>query len=140
MLFSEAYILRKVSKFVAGTSDDAILPIPVMYDVKTGKVASTSVKLGQAKLSISASGDITCGNDYYQVGTSKNGLYILNVNIPTNIDGNSTYNMKFTIDTEVFERLGNIIKQDVDFIFKSLDNSNSNGTLAPPPFFYYAIP
>ena len=38
MLFSEAYILRKVSKFVAGTSDDAILPIPVMYDVKTGKV------------------------------------------------------------------------------------------------------
>ena len=38
MLFSEAYILRKVSKFVAGTSDDAILPIPVMYDVKTGKI------------------------------------------------------------------------------------------------------
>jgi len=38
MLFSEAYILRKVSKFVAGTTDDAILPIPVMYDVKTGKV------------------------------------------------------------------------------------------------------
>ena len=38
MLFGEAFILRKVSRFVAGTSDDAILPIPVMYDVKTGKV------------------------------------------------------------------------------------------------------
>jgi hypothetical protein len=38
MLFGEAYVLRKVSKFVAGTTDDAILPIPVMYDIKTGKV------------------------------------------------------------------------------------------------------
>ena len=31
-------ILRKVSKFIAGTSEDAIMPIPVFYDVKTGKV------------------------------------------------------------------------------------------------------
>ena len=37
-VFAEGMILRKVSKFVAGTSEDAIVPIPVMYDVKTGKV------------------------------------------------------------------------------------------------------
>jgi hypothetical protein len=38
MLFGEAYILRKVSKFVAGTSDDTLLPLPVLYDIKTGKI------------------------------------------------------------------------------------------------------
>ena len=37
-IFAEGVILRKVSKFVAGTAEDAIIPIPVMYDVKTGKV------------------------------------------------------------------------------------------------------
>ena len=37
-IFSEGVILRKISKFVAGTAEDAIVPIPVMYDVKTGKV------------------------------------------------------------------------------------------------------
>jgi len=37
-VFAEGVILRKVSKFIAGTSEDAIMPIPVFYDVKTGKV------------------------------------------------------------------------------------------------------
>ena len=37
-IFDEGVILRKVSKFVAGTAEDAIIPIPVMYDVKTGNV------------------------------------------------------------------------------------------------------
>jgi hypothetical protein len=37
-VFAEGVILRKVSKFVAGTPEDAIVPIPVMYDVKTGKI------------------------------------------------------------------------------------------------------
>ena len=31
-------ILRKVSKFITGTSEDGIIPIPVFFDVKTGKV------------------------------------------------------------------------------------------------------
>jgi hypothetical protein len=31
-------ILRKVSRFVAGTDEDAVMPIPVFYDVKTGKI------------------------------------------------------------------------------------------------------
>ena len=37
-VFAEGVILRKVSKFIAGTSEDAIMPIPVFYDVKTGKI------------------------------------------------------------------------------------------------------
>ena len=37
-LFAEGVILRKVSKFVAGTSEDAVIPVPVFYDVKTGNI------------------------------------------------------------------------------------------------------
>ena len=37
-VFSEGVILRKISKFVAGTTEDAIMPIPVFYDVITGEV------------------------------------------------------------------------------------------------------
>lgn len=37
-VFAEGVILRKVSKFVAGTSEDAIMPIPVFYDVQTGEI------------------------------------------------------------------------------------------------------
>ena len=36
-IFAEGVILRKVSKFLAGTAEDAIMPIPCFYDVKTGK-------------------------------------------------------------------------------------------------------
>ena len=37
-VFQEAVVLRKASKFLVGTSEDAIIPIPVMYDAKTGKI------------------------------------------------------------------------------------------------------
>jgi hypothetical protein len=37
-VFVEAMVLRKVSKFVAGTKEDAIIPIPVFVDYKTGKI------------------------------------------------------------------------------------------------------
>jgi hypothetical protein len=37
-VFAEGVILRKVSKFVAGTNEDAIMPIPVFYDVVSGEV------------------------------------------------------------------------------------------------------
>jgi hypothetical protein len=37
-IFQEAVILRKISKFVAGTSEDAVIPIPVFIDTKTGKI------------------------------------------------------------------------------------------------------
>lgn len=37
-VFAEGVILRKVSKFIAGTDEDAVMPIPCFYDVKTGEV------------------------------------------------------------------------------------------------------
>lgn len=37
-VFSEGVILRKVSRFVTGTSEDGIIPVPCFYDVKTGKI------------------------------------------------------------------------------------------------------
>ena len=37
-VFQEAVVLRKVSKFLAGTPEDAVIPIPVFIDIKTGKI------------------------------------------------------------------------------------------------------
>ena len=37
-IWQQGMILRKVSKFVTGTSEDAIVPIPVFYDSETGKI------------------------------------------------------------------------------------------------------
>jgi len=36
--FQQGVILRKVSKFVTGGTEDAILPIPVFYDSESGKI------------------------------------------------------------------------------------------------------
>lgn len=43
ILFQQGVILRKVSKFVAGTGEDALIPIPVFFDASTGKVVMESV-------------------------------------------------------------------------------------------------
>jgi len=37
-LFTQGFVLRKISKFVAGTSEDAYVPVPVFYDPKTFKI------------------------------------------------------------------------------------------------------
>ena len=37
-IFQEGIILRKVSKFLTGTDKDAIVPIPVFYDINTNKI------------------------------------------------------------------------------------------------------
>ena len=37
-VFQEGVILRKVSKFVTGTQEDGIIPVPCFFGVKTGKV------------------------------------------------------------------------------------------------------
>jgi len=42
-LFGQAFLLRKVSKFVVGGSEDAILPIPVFYDIETKKIVIDSL-------------------------------------------------------------------------------------------------
>ena len=37
-VWQQGVILRKVSKFITGTSEDGILPIPVFFDPETGKI------------------------------------------------------------------------------------------------------
>ena len=42
-VFQQGVILRKVSKFVTGTDEDALMPIPVFYDPTTYKILTDSV-------------------------------------------------------------------------------------------------
>ena len=42
-IFKSGVILRKISKFVAGTDEDAMLPIPVFYDLDTKKIIADSL-------------------------------------------------------------------------------------------------
>jgi len=37
-VFAQGAILRRISKFVVGSQEDAIMPIPVMYDIETGEI------------------------------------------------------------------------------------------------------
>jgi hypothetical protein len=42
-IFQQGVVLRTVSKFVMGTDEDALLPIPVFYDPATKKILKSSV-------------------------------------------------------------------------------------------------
>ena len=42
-LFGQAFVNRKVSKFVTGGTEDALLPIPVFYDMETKKIILESI-------------------------------------------------------------------------------------------------
>jgi hypothetical protein len=42
-IFQQGVILRKVSRFVTGTNEDALLPIPVFFDPETKKILTDSV-------------------------------------------------------------------------------------------------
>ena len=37
-VWAQGFIIRKVSKFVAGTAEDALMPIPVFYNPETGEI------------------------------------------------------------------------------------------------------
>ena len=39
----QGVILRKVSKFITGTSEDALVPIPVFYDPDTKEILEDSI-------------------------------------------------------------------------------------------------
>jgi hypothetical protein len=43
ILFNQGVLLRTVSKFVMGTDEDALLPIPVFYDPSTKKILESSI-------------------------------------------------------------------------------------------------
>ena len=38
VLVGEGFVLRKVSKFGTGQSEDGVMPIPVFYNIATGKI------------------------------------------------------------------------------------------------------
>ena len=38
LLFKQGFVIRKVSRFITNGAEDAVLPIPVFYDEKTGKI------------------------------------------------------------------------------------------------------
>ena len=42
-IWKAGVILRKASKFVAGTDSDAIMPIPIFYDPTTNKILGEGV-------------------------------------------------------------------------------------------------
>lgn len=42
-VFQQGVLLRKVSKFVVGASEDAVMPIPVFYDSQTGKILESTI-------------------------------------------------------------------------------------------------
>ena len=37
-IWQQGFILRKVSRFITGGAEDAVLPVPVFYDPETGKI------------------------------------------------------------------------------------------------------
>ena len=42
-IFQQGVLLRKVSKFVAGTDEDAVMPIPVFYDAETQQIVGLTL-------------------------------------------------------------------------------------------------
>ena len=43
VVFAEGLLLRKVSRFLVGGGQDQIIPLPCMYDVKTGRLLIDSL-------------------------------------------------------------------------------------------------
>lgn len=43
VLFGQAFLIRKVSKFVTGGDEDALLPIPVFYCMDSKKIILNSI-------------------------------------------------------------------------------------------------
>jgi len=37
-VWNQGVIIRKVSKFIVGADEDALVPIPVFYDAETGEI------------------------------------------------------------------------------------------------------
>jgi hypothetical protein len=37
-IFQQGFVLRKVSRFITGVTEDSVLPIPVFYDPETNKI------------------------------------------------------------------------------------------------------
>lgn len=43
VLFGQGVILRKISKFVLGSDEDGVIPIPIFYDLVSKKILLDSI-------------------------------------------------------------------------------------------------
>tara|TARA_B100001094_G_C17597136_1_gene514767 strand:- start:28 stop:288 length:261 start_codon:yes stop_codon:yes gene_type:complete len=44
-IWQQGVLLRKVSKFVVGAEEDAVMPIPVFWDPTSGKILESTIPL-----------------------------------------------------------------------------------------------
>ena len=42
-IWQSGVILRRISKFVTGTSEDGLIPIPIFYDPETGTILEDTI-------------------------------------------------------------------------------------------------
>ena len=42
-IFLQGVVLRKISRFVTGTDEDALLPVPVFFDPETKKILESTL-------------------------------------------------------------------------------------------------
>jgi hypothetical protein len=42
-IFQQGILLRSVSKFIIGAEEDAIIPVPVFYDLVSGKILESTI-------------------------------------------------------------------------------------------------
>ena len=42
-IFQQGVLLREVSKFVIGSEENAVLPVPIFYDPKTMKIVESTI-------------------------------------------------------------------------------------------------
>lgn len=42
-IFQQGAILRKISKFIIGAKEDAVMPIPIFYDPTSGKILESTI-------------------------------------------------------------------------------------------------
>lgn len=42
-LVMQGFIFRKISKFLAGTEEDGVIPVPCFYDIKTGNILTETL-------------------------------------------------------------------------------------------------
>ena len=38
IIFQQGYVLRKISKFILGSDEDGLVPVPVFFDIESKKI------------------------------------------------------------------------------------------------------
>lgn len=58
-VYQSGFILRKVSKFIIGSDEDSLIPVPVLFNIKTGEVLQDTLPPSIAQDYAQDSGDST---------------------------------------------------------------------------------